>query len=69
MTTTSFKCLNCGAGIHFNPDYGKFKCEYCLSEFTEEQLNKGTKIFFWISAAISILALYYPTILSLISAS
>lgn len=41
MTTTSFKCLNCGAGIHFNPDYGKFKCEYCLSEFTEEQLNKG----------------------------
>jgi DNA-directed RNA polymerase subunit RPC12/RpoP len=40
MSTTSFKCLNCGAGIHYNPDYGKFKCEYCMSEFTENELNK-----------------------------
>ena len=40
MSTTSFKCLNCGAGIHYNPDYGKFKCEYCMSEFTESELNK-----------------------------
>lgn len=31
--------------------------------------SKGTKIFFWISAAVSILALYYPTILRFISAS
>lgn len=27
--------------------------------------SKGTKIFFWISAIISILILYYPTILRL----
>ncbi|MDX9917567.1 MAG: hypothetical protein RBT15_06060 [Gudongella sp.] len=39
MATTSYKCLNCGAGINFNPDIGKFKCEYCLSEFTEEELT------------------------------
>lgn len=40
---------------------------YCVIE--EKNASKGTKIFFWISAAISILALYYPTILNFISAS
>ncbi len=38
MATTSYKCLNCGAGLHFNPEFQKFKCEYCLSEFTEVEL-------------------------------
>lgn len=38
MATTSYKCLNCGAGLHFNPELQKFKCEYCLSEFTEAEL-------------------------------
>lgn len=39
------------------------------SVIEKKNASKGTKIFFWISAAISILALYYPTILRFISAS
>lgn len=33
------KCLVCGAPLKFNPTLGKFKCEYCKSEFTAEQLK------------------------------
>ncbi|MBE6160567.1 MAG: hypothetical protein E7157_05955 [Lactobacillales bacterium] len=33
------KCLACNAPIKFNPELGKFKCEYCKSEFTAEQLK------------------------------
>lgn len=39
MATTSYKCLGCGAGIHYNPKLKKFKCDFCLSEYTEEELN------------------------------
>lgn len=38
MATTSFKCPGCGAGIHFKPELKKFKCDYCLSEYTEEEI-------------------------------
>ena len=38
------KCPNCGAAIHFKPDLGKFKCDYCDSEFTAEQLKDMEKI-------------------------
>lgn len=37
------QCPNCGARIHFNPKLGKFKCDYCDSVLTEEELNKGKK--------------------------
>ncbi|MBP3461228.1 MAG: hypothetical protein J6K21_02310 [Bacilli bacterium] len=33
------KCLVCNAPIKFDPKLGKFKCEYCKSEFTAEQLK------------------------------
>lgn len=33
------KCLACNAPIKFDPKLGKFKCEYCKSEFTAEQLK------------------------------
>ena len=33
------KCPSCGAAIHFKPELGKFKCDYCDSEFTAEQLK------------------------------
>ncbi|ABW17897.1 zinc ribbon domain-containing protein [Alkaliphilus oremlandii] len=39
MTTKSYKCPSCGAGIHFKPARGKFHCDYCLSEFLEEELQ------------------------------
>lgn len=34
------KCPSCTASIKFNPKLGKFKCEYCGSEFTLEELKK-----------------------------
>lgn len=34
------KCPGCGAPIHFNPTVGKWKCEYCNSEFTLEEMQK-----------------------------
>lgn len=43
MSTISYKCLNCGAGIHFKPELQRFKCDYCLSEYTEEELSNQSK--------------------------
>lgn len=34
------KCPGCGAPIHFNPTVGKWKCEYCNSEFSLEDMQK-----------------------------
>lgn len=34
------KCLNCGAVIVFDPTLGKWKCDYCGSTFTLEEINK-----------------------------
>ncbi|MBP5678258.1 MAG: hypothetical protein J6X28_00320 [Bacilli bacterium] len=34
------KCPSCTASIKFNPTLGKFKCEYCGSVFTLEELKK-----------------------------
>jgi DNA-directed RNA polymerase subunit RPC12/RpoP len=38
MPTGSYKCPNCGAGLVFDPDIQKNKCEYCGSEFTDAEL-------------------------------
>lgn len=43
MAVTSYKCPSCGAGIEFKPNLGKFKCDYCLSEYTEEEIREQTK--------------------------
>ncbi len=34
------KCPSCGAPIKFNPTVGKWKCEYCDSEFSLEEMQK-----------------------------
>lgn len=39
MATTTYKCPSCGAGIHYKPALKKFKCDYCLSEYTEEEFR------------------------------
>ncbi|MDY0235946.1 MAG: hypothetical protein RBR71_07945 [Gudongella sp.] len=39
MAVTSYKCPSCGAAIHFKPELQKFHCDYCLSEYTEEEIN------------------------------
>lgn len=36
----SYKCPNCGGGLLFDPEIQKLKCEYCQSEFTEEELQE-----------------------------
>ena len=38
------KCPSCGAAIHFKPELGKFKCDYCDSEYTAEQLKDMDKL-------------------------
>ncbi len=38
-TTVTYKCKNCDAPLHFNAEKQLFDCEFCLSEFTEEELN------------------------------
>ena len=37
-TVVTYHCPNCAAGLAFNPEKGKLCCEYCLSEFTEQEL-------------------------------
>jgi DNA-directed RNA polymerase subunit RPC12/RpoP len=34
-----YKCLNCKAGLEFHPPSQSWKCNYCFSEFTKEQLD------------------------------
>lgn len=39
-TALTYHCPNCAAGLSFNPEKGKLCCEYCLSEFTEQELEQ-----------------------------
>lgn len=34
-----YKCLNCNASIKYDPKLNKFKCEYCRSEFTIDEIK------------------------------
>ena len=36
--TVAYQCPCCGAGLGFDPEKGKFACEFCLSEFEEAEL-------------------------------
>lgn len=36
----NYRCLHCGAELAWNPDAGKWKCEYCDTEFTLEELEE-----------------------------
>ena len=38
--TLTYQCPCCGAGLKFDPDSQLFKCEFCLSEHTEMDLEK-----------------------------
>ena len=37
MAVVTFKCPNCGGDLQFDPASQKFRCEYCSSEFTQEE--------------------------------
>ena len=43
MNTVQYKCPNCGGGLTFNAEKQKYKCEYCLSEFSQEELDEIEK--------------------------
>lgn len=42
MAVVAYKCPSCGAGIAFNAEKQKFACEYCLSEYTEDEIQAQT---------------------------
>lgn len=44
MATATYKCPNCGGGLQFDPELQKSKCEYCLSEFTNDELEEATQV-------------------------
>lgn len=39
MGTITYKCPNCGGGLKFDPKLQKYKCEFCLSVFTQKELE------------------------------
>lgn len=42
-TAVSFKCPNCGGPLRFDPEKQKYACDYCLSDFSQEELEERTK--------------------------
>ncbi len=34
-----YNCPNCTAGLEFNPESQKWKCNYCFSEFNEDEVD------------------------------
>lgn len=47
MKTNTYQCKNCGGGLIYNPKTGKLKCEYCLTEYSQDEfvdeLTSNTK--------------------------
>lgn len=39
MAVVSYKCPNCGGDLRFSPNTQKYKCEYCASDFSQEELE------------------------------
>lgn len=35
----TYKCPNCGGGLQFDPKEQKYKCEFCFSLFSQEELE------------------------------
>lgn len=42
MAVISFKCPNCDGELIFDPATQQYKCEYCVSTFTQEELDDMT---------------------------
>ncbi|MGL5436224.1 MAG: TFIIB-type zinc ribbon-containing protein [Lachnospiraceae bacterium] len=40
MAVITYKCPNCGGDLQFNPEHQNFHCQYCLSDFAEDALEK-----------------------------
>lgn len=42
MATLTYKCPNCDGGMVFDPEKQQYSCEYCLSVFSQEELEALT---------------------------
>lgn len=40
MGVITYKCPNCDGGLVFDPSSQKYHCEFCLSNFTQEELDQ-----------------------------
>ena len=40
MSVVSYKCPNCDGELVFNPKTQKYRCEYCASAFSQEELDQ-----------------------------
>ncbi|UTC77278.1 hypothetical protein E4O04_04355 [Treponema sp. OMZ 799] len=40
MSVDNYKCPGCGAPISYKPSTGGFKCDYCFSSYTEEEITR-----------------------------
>ena len=40
MATISYKCPNCGGELLFDPATQQYRCDYCVSSFTEAQIEE-----------------------------
>ena len=40
-TVKTYSCPNCSAGLRFDPATRTFVCDYCLSSFTEEEMQSN----------------------------
>ncbi len=43
MDTYMYKCPNCGSGLEYDAKTHIFHCDYCLSDFTAEELEESRK--------------------------
>ena len=41
QATLTYSCPNCGAGLAFDAQKGKFACEFCLSDFSKDELDEA----------------------------
>lgn len=41
MAVITFKCPNCGGDLKYDPASQKYKCEYCISLFTQQELEES----------------------------
>lgn len=40
MSAIIYKCPNCGGGLLFDPESQNYQCEYCLSDFSQQELEQ-----------------------------
>lgn len=43
MAVVQYKCPNCGGPLKFDPESGKYTCEYCRGVFTQDELDRQTE--------------------------